>query len=188
MSHFLPVFEKQNVPDKLIDEIDDQMQEEKSRLMKERKEALDNWMQNSQGENESLQLAMFNSVVHHVAQRIDAISRFRQLQSALGKAGFVCFEVPPDGNCGVYTVACLEDGQPGAGRSAAKITAVRVFIANAWCIASDYDPIWRAIFACETIMFDGSLEEDEAGKQLRKLGGGSIHAPLCHIASAVEKC
>lgn len=93
----------------------------------------------------------------------------------------MCFEVPPDGNCGVYTVASLEDGQPGAGRCGQTITNVRVFISDAWNVAADHDPIWKKIFETETRMFDGSLEgsleEDvERGKEWHKVGQFMRHS------------
>ena len=162
MNHFMPVFTKEVLTDSCVRAAAGRLNAELQSLLQETAKAQAEAIQ-SQTSSDTLSLAESLSLISTAAQRINAIHNHRKLQDTLQKQHLACFEVPADGNCGVYTLLCLENLQFGTGsRDPDIVTQHRNFIADAWEEVAKDDQTWQEIYQRLVATFDVRTEREEA--------------------------
>lgn len=81
-----------------------------------------------------------------IERRLSQIKAFQVLQGCLSRQGLIGFEVPGDGNCGLYSLCCLSNDRPFADGDGDIAKSLRQTLSEMWVKASTIDR-WITIYS-----------------------------------------
>lgn len=149
MNHFMPVLQLDKLDAERVKSFSDELQAEHQKHVDLKAHA---WRRMIEGTGAVSEHALWKSSLESSTARINMIERLVHWNKLLALKGLVCFEVPAEGNCGIYSVLAQEAGEPLVSTQD-DITLCRAKIASAWCEAAKTTR-WRQLYADFVAEFD----------------------------------